>query len=97
MLTVHKMTLPDGTGLGVASLAKADGQFAWYRTNNPVHIQNNNQEPAPVAKTVVTTRSNKIFTAYLGATSNPNQTIATDKGVATPMIDQESGLFYYLE
>lgn len=96
-LIVYKMTLPDGTGLGIASLAKADGQFAWYRTNNPVLVQNSNQEPAPVVKTDVTTRSNKTFPIYLGATRNPNQTINTDKGVVTPMIDQESGLFYYLE
>ncbi|MED4569825.1 hypothetical protein [Brevibacillus agri] len=96
-LIIYKMTLPDGTGLGVASLAKTEGKFAWYRTNNPVHVQNNNQEPAPVAKTTVTTRSNKTFTIYLGATRNPNQTIETENGVVTPIIDQKSGLFYCLE
>ncbi|MGN7469516.1 hypothetical protein [Brevibacillus sp. SAFN-007a] len=97
LLTKFAMTLPDGTGLGVASLAKADGKFAWYRTNHPVLVQNNKQEPTPVAKTTVTTRSNKTFTIYLGATRNPTQTMEAENEVVTPIIDQESGLFYHLE
>lgn len=96
-LIVYKITLPDGTGLAVASLAIADGKFAWYRANNPVVVLDANKEPVSVVKTTITTESQKSFIVHLGATKNPNQTIITEKGVVSPTVDQNSGLFYYFE
>ncbi|MFF0828740.1 hypothetical protein ACFYU8_17950 [Brevibacillus sp. NPDC003359] len=96
-LVVYKISLPDGIGLGIASLAKAEGKFAWYRANNPVIVQDANQKPVSVVKTTITTESKKSFMVHLGATKVPNQTIVTDKGVVSPTIDNSSGLFYYFE
>lgn len=96
-LIIFKMNLPEGTALGVASLAKENGKYAWYRADQLVLIQHANKQMAPVTKTVINTYSKNSFSIYLGATKDLNEMIETDKGSVTPIIDPNTGLFYYIE
>ncbi len=43
-LIIFKTKLSEGTGLGVASIAKESGKFAWYRADQPVLVKYSNKE-----------------------------------------------------
>ncbi|WP_143863951.1 hypothetical protein [Brevibacillus sp. LEMMJ03] len=96
-LIIYKIKLSEGTGLGVASLARENGKYAWYRADQPVLVQYSSTENTPVIKIVISTFTKKSFTIYLGSTKDPNKTINTDKGTVSPTINKNEGLLYYIE
>ncbi|MCC0563624.1 hypothetical protein EDM54_18820 [Brevibacillus borstelensis] len=97
-LLIFKQNVPEGTIVGVASLSKKDGQFAWYRENDPVLVKRLNETASPAITCEINTQSKKTFYVYLGVTSTIENRISLKNGSKVqPSIDKNSGIYYYVE
>ncbi|MEJ8545510.1 hypothetical protein [Brevibacillus borstelensis] len=97
-LLIFKQNVPEGTIVGVASLSKKDGEFAWYRENDPVLVKHLDETASPTITCEINTQSKKIFYVYLGVTSAIENRISLKNGTKVqPTIDKNSGIYYYVE
>ncbi|USG64520.1 hypothetical protein NDK47_20570 [Brevibacillus ruminantium] len=97
-LLIFKQNVPDGTIVGIASLRKKDGQFAWYRENDPVLVKHLDGTASPSIIIEIHTHSKKAFYVYLGVTNSAENKITLRNGnKVQPAVDQNSGIYYYVE
>lgn len=95
----YKKNLPDGLGLGIASISEKNGQYAWYKVDQDILVKKNDNEAySPEINWDTKTQSGKSFTVYTGITKDQNISIKTPKGIVKPdIIDKNSGIYFYIE
>lgn len=94
----YKRKVSDGIVVGLSSISKNDGKYAWYRSDADVLVKNNSHpEKVSNISWETQTQSGKKFRAYTGLTKEQNPTIETEKGSTTPNIDHNSGIYFYIE
>lgn len=92
--------VPEGSAVGVASISRNNGKFAWYRPNASVLVKydKTDKNKAPNLSFDIKTRSEKKFKGYLGMTKLKSFTLETDNGeVITPKINKKSQIYFYIE
>ena len=93
---IYKKETLTGVAIGVVNIAEKDDKFTWYRSSNPAVVMDNDLRTVDV-NWELTTLSNKTFTFYTGISHNSNVTIVTKNALATPLLNKENSVYYYIE
>jgi hypothetical protein len=94
----YKKKVKDGVVVELSNINENNGKYAWYRADAGVLVKNNSHsEKASRISFETQTQSGKKFIAYTGYTKEQNPTIDTEKGSVTPNIDNNSGIYFYIE